>query len=225
MKRLTGIMLAVLVLGLSATAIAAHRTRAIVMMWGGTYVQDDPSLNLTGNCPASGCVGDLVTCGPSEVITITKKRFSFVSRVCSDRLKAHQDRPWEFPPCDGRITALVEECAAPDDVVTVGELTTTHSTGKMRVCMDGGDCTGASPPGVIQTMTTRTQTRSVAGSQPDSGSSQVVGRQTKFDFDGNSRWFHVGDTYVNLLTIEPNDGTNCGGEGCGVAAVGVTDRR
>lgn len=225
MKRCATVTLAVLILALSSTAIARLRTRAIVLMWAGTYVQDDPSRNLTGKCPATGCVGDLVTCGPSEVITITKKRFSFVSRLCGDRPKAHHDRPWEFPRCDGRITALIEECAGADDMVSVGPLATMNSTGQIRVCMDSGDCTGASPSEAVGSATVRTQTRSLAGLQPASGASQVVGKFARFLFDGRRARFYRGRTYFNLLTIEPNDGENCGGEGCGVVGVGITDRR
>jgi hypothetical protein len=162
-------------------------------------------------------VGDLVTCDPSESILITKQTFSFVARTCDDTTD-------ESAPCDGEITGLVEECTGPGDTVRVGPLTAVNSTGAARYCVSSGDCTGVDPAQVVGEGTTLTQTRSVAGSSSNSALSTIKGQYKKFQFGGQRVIFYIAHTYYNVATLEPNDGANCGG-GCGIAGVGVTDRR
>jgi hypothetical protein len=217
MKRGVRTLLVVLILALPVTVMGAHRTRGIVTVWTGTYVQDDPSQNLTGKCPPTGCVGDMVTCKPSETMTITKQIFSFVARTCDDTTD-------ERAPCDGEITGLVEECTAPGDAVKAGPLTASNSTGAVRYCVGSGDCTGADPEQVVGEGTTVTQTRFAAGAPTGSELSTVRGQYKKFRFGGKRVIFYIAHTYYNLATLEPNDGSNCG-DGCGIAGVGITDRR
>ena len=220
MKRRTKAMLAVSLLALSATATAdLSGLVGIWSIWTGTYIQDSPGQNLTGRCPATGCVGDLVTCRAFENITITKKTLSFVGRVCGDRDES-------LPPCAGRITALIEECAGPDDVTVVGSLTTVESRGRARFCLDSGDCTGSAPAVVLGVGTVRTQTRFAAGASSASGVSSVVGKGTEytdFRFDRDRVRFFHGQRLVDFMTVEPNSGGNCDG-GCAVAGVSVTDQ-
>ena len=220
MKRRTGMVLVALILALPVVAAGAHRTRGIVMVWTGTYVQDEPGHNVTGKCSATRCVGDLVTCRPSERIIITRQAFSFVARVCDDTTDE------ESPPCAGRLTGLIEECAGPGDIMSVGPLTTVNSIGKARYCVDGGDCTGAPrAAAVIGEAATVTQTRSAAGSPTASGASTVLGQYRFFNFEGRNVDFYIADAFYSLTTLEPSDGGDCGGDGCGIAGVNVTDRR
>jgi hypothetical protein len=220
MKRCAGALLAILIFLLPLTA-AGRLVRVVgtSKIWTGTYTHDDPSQNATGRCPATGCVGDLVRCGPTESIKFTKRTFSFVARVCDDRDDS-------LPPCAGRMTALAEECVGPDDVIIKGSMATVHSAGEIRFCVDSGDCTGPAPDSVVGYGTISTQTRLGAGSVEASAMSSIVAKGTKdtrFLFEGKRVRFFHGRRLVDFITVEPNFGVRCG-DGCAVAGISVTDQ-
>ena len=100
MKPGTGIGAAILLLLLSV-AVEARRAGDVVLVWTGTYVEDDESRDVTGKCSQTGCVGDLVSCDASQRIIITKLTYSFVSGVCDN----NEHNLNALPRCGGRFTA------------------------------------------------------------------------------------------------------------------------
>jgi hypothetical protein len=217
MRRRAVIMLAALLLVLPAAAMA-KRPGGVVMVWTGTYFEDDPSQNLTGKCPATGCKGDIVLCDASERIIITRMTFSHLSKICDDRMV-------EDPACDGRFTALMEECTAPEDMNSAGSITHLISSGEIRLCLDSGDCTGSAPGKVIATGTINSQRRFGLGPSSVFGNSAMKRlMRSRFRFDGD--WAKLKlwkKTYFDDFTAQLNDGNNCGG-GCAVMGVTVKDQ-
>ena len=87
-----------------------------------------------------------------------------------------------------------------------------------------GSGIGSKPEQVVRECTTLTQTRSAVGALANSMLSTVKGHYQKFRFGGQRVIFYIAHTYFRVATLEPYDGTNCGG-GCGIAGVGITNRR
>jgi len=217
MKRRVGLMLMLLPFLLPAAAMA-ERPGLVVLVWTGRYIQDDPSRNVTGRCPATGCVGDLVTCNASKGMTISRLTYSFVSEICDDKGD-------ELPACKGRFTALAEECGGFSDVVQAGALTTENSAGAIRVCLDSGDCTGARPRAVIATGAIRTQKRWAVESPSVAANSSVWrDMRSSFMFEGRRTILDLWRTFYDDLTMQPNDGGNCDG-GCAVVGVSIKDQK
>ena len=217
MTRRGVIMLAVFLLVLPAAA-TARRPGGVVMVWTGTYFEDDPNQNLTGKCPATGCEGDMVACEASERIIITKMTYSYMSKLCDDRTV-------EDPACDGRFTSLMEECTAPEDSVSAGSLTTVHSSGEIRLCFESGDCTGPAPSSVIASGTINSQRRSGPESSPVFGNSAMARLvRLRFILDGRPHRLRLWrTTYFDDFMAQPNDGNNCG-TGCAVMGVTIKDQ-
>ena len=207
---------AILVWTLPVSGFAAG-PRGMISQFSGSYVQNATAAN-GGNCPAGGCVGDLVTCAADEVISIAKFKVTFVQNICDDHTPG-------ATACAGRFTGITEECfktSAPG-TITNGSVTHFNSRGKTRDCFDNtgvGDCTGSPPSGIVYLKgNTRTQSRLVSGSPVEQNGELIVKKAPSFldPADGQTKQFKdAGLMYQN--TAQPNEGTSCGGS-CGFAGV------
>lgn len=200
----------------------AEPARGVVGLWSGVYRQNAPQPQ--GLCPATGCVGDLVTCGPGEGIVISTFTFSLLEGVCDDA---------GATPCAGKTTGLSEGCfdltppPTGRDIKVAGTVLSITTHGKDRFCFDAAalsDCSGSPPSATVisegPTVIQLRQTPAFTG--PYQGTTEHRLEETnEFTQNGRSKRLRKGTVVVGQFTSEPNPGDNCGGSGCGFAGASV----
>ena len=218
MKKYVGILIALFCYSTPAIVLA-DSSRGVVAMWYGSAKRNTPQ-TFGGTCPNTGCLGDLVACGPSEGFFVADVIYTSLEGVCDDA---------GATPCEGRATGVAEGCfdlrlpPAGNNIHVVGSMLSFTARGRGRYCFDAtglADC-GGSPP--IATVIGKSSTvyhfrQTPIGTGPNQVTAEhTLETRTPFTLDGKTVQLNIGALQVSQFTAQPNPGDNCGGAGCGFA--------